>query len=110
MKALRNRKTRVRNKLKSKSIRPRLSVFVSNTHIYAQIIDDAKGMTLVSARDTDAGTAGKSTQIAKGVGEALAKKAKEKGVTEVKFDRGDRKYHGRIKALAEGAREGGLSF
>jgi large subunit ribosomal protein L18 len=104
------RKSRVRAKLKARSLKPRISVFVSNTHIYAQIIDDVKGVTLAAARDTEAKASGKKVEVAQEVGQLLAKKAKEKGITDVKFDRGDKKYHGRIKALADGAREGGLTF
>lgn len=104
------RKIRVRRKLKNHSKRNRLSVFVSDRHIYAQIIDDVLGNTLVSAKDKDVESRGKSIEIARRVGELLAKRAKEKKITEVFFDRGGRKYHGRIKALAESAREGGLNF
>lgn len=104
------RKSRVRKKLMNKSLRPRLSVFVSNTHVYAQVIDDIKGTTLVQAKDVEVEKKGKTVEIARKVGELVGKRAKEKGVTQVKFDRGDKKYHGRIKALAEGAREGGLQF
>jgi large subunit ribosomal protein L18 len=110
MRKVQNRKSRVRAKLKDRSSRPRVSVFVSNAHIYAQIIDDVKGVTLAAARDTETKNPGKKVEVAQEVGQILAKKAKEKGVSEVKFDRGDKKYHGRIKALAEGAREGGLIF
>ncbi len=110
MKNIRTRKSRVRAKLKARSLKPRVSVFVSNTHIYAQIIDDVQGKTLVAARDAEAKNQGKKIEVAKEVGQILAKKAKTEGIIEVKFDRGDKKYHGRIKAVAEGAREGGLSF
>lgn len=93
--------------------RLRLSVFRSNRHIYAQIIDDAKGKTLVAFSDKNLlkkrGTETK-TQAAVLVGEALAKKARAKKISEVVFDRGGYKYHGRIKALAEGARKEGLKF
>lgn len=104
------RKIRIRRKLKSRSLRARISVFVSDRHIYAQIIDDKLGMTLVSAKDKDIESKGKSVEIAKKVGDLLAKRAKEKKITDVFFDRGMRIYHGRIKALAEAAREGGLNF
>jgi large subunit ribosomal protein L18 len=95
--------------------RPRLSVFRSLNHIYAQIIDDAAGHTLVAASDQDAevrkGISGKKkSEAAALVGEAVAKKAKDKGITSVVFDRGGFRYHGRIKALAEAARKGGLGF
>jgi len=109
MKTQRNRKTRVRNKLRAKSDRPRLSVFVSNQHVYAQIIDDQKGTTLVSAKDTDVKT-GKNTKTSLEVGKLLAERAKKNKVLEIVFDRGDKKYHGRLAAVAQGAREGGLKF
>lgn len=105
-----DRKARVRTKLKVRSTRPRLSVFVSNSHIYAQIIDDTKGITLVSANDKIAKSEGKTVESARKVGEMIAKTAKEKNVSQVKFDRGEYKYHGRIKSLAEEARKGGLQF
>lgn len=106
-----DRKHRVRSKLRGRSDRPRLSVFVSNQHVYAQIIDDKKGQTLVAARDVEVvKEGGKSIDIAKQVGALLAQKAKDKKVMEVVFDRGSFKYHGRVKALAESAREGGLNF
>lgn len=104
------RKIRVRRKLKSNTGRARLSVFVSSKHVYAQIIDDSLGNTLVSAKDKDVESRGKSVEIARRVGDLLAKRAKDKKITEVFFDRGGRIYHGRIKALAESAREGGLNF
>lgn len=107
------RQRRVRLKLKTRSNRPRLSVFRSNKKIYAQIIDDKKGETLVAISEKDLGKINKKkTKIekAKKVGKALAKKAKKSKITKVFFDRGKYKYHGRIKALAEGAREGGLVF
>ena len=95
--------------------RPRLSVFRSGKHIYAQIIDDANGATLATAstidKDLRSGLkTGADRNAATEVGKLVAKRAAEKGVTEVFFDRGGYKYHGRIKALADGAREGGLSF
>ena len=95
--------------------RPRLSVFRSGKHIYAQIIDDANGATLATAstidKDLRSGLkTGADRNAATEVGKLVAKGAAEKGVTEVFFDRGGYKYHGRIKALADGAREGGLSF
>jgi large subunit ribosomal protein L18 len=97
---LEQKKSRIRTKIRSLSSRLRLSVFRSNKFIYAQIIDDTKGITLVSAKGEDA-TA---------VGEALAKKAITKKIKEVVFDRGSYKFHGVVKSLAEGARKGGLSF
>lgn len=103
------RKTRTRKKVRAKSTRPRLSVFISNKHIYAQIINDEKGETLVAARDAEVGN-GKTVGIAKKVGELLGKKAKEKKIREVVFDRGGYKYHGRVKTLADAARKQGLEF
>lgn len=100
---------RVRSKLKQ-SKRLRLSVFVSNKHIYAQIIDDQKGQTIVSASDKATRSVGKDIQTAREVGKLIASYAKEKKIKEVVFDRGGKKYHGRIKALAESAREHGLVF
>lgn len=106
------RRKRVRAKIFGTSNVPRLSVYASNKHIYAQIIDDEKMTTLTAASDRDKGhkLKGKKTEIARAVGNLLAKKAKEKKIKKVVFDRGFRLYHGRIKALAEGAREGGLEF
>jgi large subunit ribosomal protein L18 len=95
--------------------RARLSVFRSSKHIYAQLIDDAKGQTLVAAsslekaRREDAKT-GANIEAAKAVGKLIAERAKEKGINEVVFDRGGYLYHGRVKALADAAREGGLNF
>lgn len=92
-------------------MRPRLSVFRSNKYIYAQIIDDQKGQTLVSASKKDVEKLeGTKTQKARAIGMALADKAKKKKIKEVAFDRGSFAYKGRVKALAEGAREGGLKF
>lgn len=92
--------------------RPRLSVFRSSKHIYAQIIDDAHGVTVVAASTREKGSegTGSSVDAAKEVGRKVAERAKEKGLTEVVFDRGGYIFHGRIKALADAAREGGLSF
>jgi len=91
-----------------------LAVFRSLEHIYGQIIDDVAGNTLVAASDTEAGLkadgAGSKSERAKRVGQQLAARAKEKGITAVVFDRGGFLYHGRVKALADGAREGGLDF
>ena len=98
------RRTRIRSKVKGTAERPRLSVFRSNKHIYAQLIDDVKGRTLAAA----SGVA--DVSASSGVGKVLAEKALESGIKEVVFDRGGYKYHGRVKALAEGAREGGLKF
>jgi large subunit ribosomal protein L18 len=103
---------RIRRKLKGTSERPRLAVFKSLKHIYVQVIDDAAGKTLVAAstHDKDAGARGANTAAAKAVGAAIAKKAKDKGITRVVFDRGGYVYHGNIKALADAARENGLEF
>jgi large subunit ribosomal protein L18 len=91
---------------------PRLNVFRSSKHIYAQIIDDVAGVTLVSASSMDKGfeANGGNAEGAKAVGVAIAKKALEKNITTVVFDRGGYVYHGRVQALAEGAREGGLKL
>ena len=106
------RHTRVRGKITGTVQRPRLNVYRSLNHIYAQIIDDVKGVTLVAASsvEKDFGMAGGNKEAAKKVGELIAKRAAEKGITEVVFDRGGYVYHGRVKELAEGAREGGLQF
>ncbi|NLY08367.1 MAG: 50S ribosomal protein L18 [Tissierellia bacterium] len=107
------RHARVRRKLSGTSSKPRLCVFRSGKHIYAQIIDDVVGNTLVSATTLDKSLGIESTgnaEAAKAVGEAIAKRALEKGIEEVVFDRGGYVYHGRVKALADGARENGLKF
>jgi len=107
------RKQRVRKKIKGTPERPRLNVHRSNKHIYAQIIDDATGRTIVAASTKSkelAGLDAKKVDAAKKVGEAIGKLAMEKGVDKVVFDRSGYIYHGRIKALAEGAREAGLKF
>ncbi|AFA49599.1 50S ribosomal protein L18 [Acetobacterium woodii DSM 1030] len=96
-------------------MRPRLNVFRSNKNIYAQIIDDTKGITLVSASSNDADLKGQLSNggniaAAKAVGQAIAKRALEKGIEAVVFDRGGYVYHGRVKELADGAREAGLKF
>ena len=103
---------RIRNKVTGTSERPRLAVFRSLKHIYAQVIDDASGKTIVSAssRDKDSGTKGANAAAAKAVGALIAKKAQDKGVKRVVFDRGGYLYHGNIKALADAARENGLEF
>ena len=90
--------------------RLRLSVFRSAQHIYAQVIDDAKGVTVAEANSKSLAPAGDKTAQAKAVGLALAERATASGVRRVVFDRGPFRYHGRVKALAEGAREGGLEF
>ncbi len=106
------RACRVRSKIKGVSLRPRLSVFRSNAQIYAQIISDADGKTLVSASSLELKNKSKSkkTEIAKAVGKTLAEKAAKVGVKEAAFDRGRYRYHGRVKALAEAARESGLKI
>jgi len=103
---------RIRRKLSGSAERPRLAVFRSEAHIYAQVIDDTKGQTLVSASSVDKGakTNGGNVAAAKAIGKAVAEKAKEKGIKRVVFDRGGYQYHGRVKALAEAAREAGLEF
>ncbi len=104
------RRQRIRGRIQGTSKKPRLSVFKSNKHIYAQLIDDTVGETLVAASDYDLEGSGKNKVTAREVGHELAKKAKKKGIEEIVFDRSGYLYHGRIKAIAEGAREGGLKF
>ena len=106
------RHKRVRGKISGTPERPRLNVFRSNTNIYAQVIDDVTGKTLASASSLEKGFEGKGSdcEAAKKVGLALAGEAKKKGITTVVFDRSGYVYHGRVAALAEGAREGGLEF
>ena len=106
---------RIRTKVQGTAERPRLNVYRSVNHIYAQIIDDAEGKTLVSAstvlgKKASAKKAGGNVASAKEVGKTIATKAKEKGIKKVVFDRGGYLYHGRIKALADAAREAGLEF
>ena len=106
------RHVRVRAKISGTPECPRLDVFRSSKHIYAQIIDDVNGVTLCAASSMDKGFegAGGNVEAAKKVGAATAQKAAEKGITQVVFDRGGYLYHGRVKELAEAAREGGLKF
>jgi len=110
------RHVRVRAKVEGTGARPRLSVFRSSAHIYAQVIDDSRGHTLVSASDIEADVVKRAakdatkTDRAKLVGEVVAERAKAAGIESVVFDRGGFIYHGRVKAVAEGAREGGLKF
>ena len=106
------RHIRVRGKVSGTAERPRLNVFRSNANIYAQLIDDVNGVTLVSANTLEKGFEGATgnAEAAKKVGVTLAERAKAKGIEEVVFDRGGYVYHGRVAALAEGAREGGLKF
>jgi large subunit ribosomal protein L18 len=103
---------RIRRKVTGTAERPRLAVFRSLKSIYAQVIDDASGKTIASASslEKDAGTKGSNAAAAKAVGALIAKKAKDKGITRVVFDRGGYLYHGNIKALADAAREAGLEF
>jgi large subunit ribosomal protein L18 len=112
---LARRQRRVRGKVSGTDARPRLRVTRSNAHIYAQVIDDVAGVTIASASTLDAEVKttiklGSNIAAAKVVGEVVGKRALDKGVTEVVFDRGGRLYHGRVKALADGAREAGLTF
>ena len=109
-KARLKRHLRVRGKISGTAECPRLNVFRSSKHIYAQIIDDEKGVTMVSASSLALKLKGNKTEVARQVGRALAEKALALGIKQVAFDRGPYKYHGRVKALAEGAREGGLEF
>ena len=106
------RHRRVRGKISGTASRPRMNVFRSRSNIYAQIIDDVKGVTLVSASsvEKDFGMYGGNKEAAKKVGEIIAKRSLEKGIENVVFDRGGYIFHGRVKELAEGAREGGLKF
>lgn len=105
---------RVRAKVQGTSLRPRLTVARTLSHVYAQVIDDATQRTLAAAQDSDISEADmkgkKKSEVAQLVGKLLAERAKAKGVTKVVFDRRDKRYHGRIKAVADGAREGGLNF
>jgi large subunit ribosomal protein L18 len=105
------RKKRIRGKVTGTSERPRLSVFRSNKAIYAQIVDDLGGRTLASARSAEVADKGlDKSAVAHKVGELVAARAKEKSIEQIVFDRSGYLYHGRVKALAEGAREGGLVF
>jgi large subunit ribosomal protein L18 len=104
--------TRIRKKLAGTTERPRLAVFRSVAHIYAQVIDDSKGVTLAAASTTekDSGPTGGNVEAAKQIGKRIAERAKAQGIGKVVFDRGGFLYHGRIKALADAAREAGLEF
>ncbi|WIV18794.1 MULTISPECIES: 50S ribosomal protein L18 [Paenibacillus] len=109
------RHIRVRGKISGTAERPRLNVFRSSKHIYAQLIDDVAGVTLVSASTVDKEISGEisnggNVEAARKVGELVAKRAKEKGYTNIVFDRGGYLYHGRVQALADAAREAGLEF
>ena len=111
-KARQKRHARVRAKISGTADRPRLNVFRSAKHIYAQVIDDTQGVTLVSAStvEKDFDQYGGNKDAARAIGKLVAERAKAKGIETVVFDRGGYIYHGRIKELAEGAREGGLAF
>ncbi|HIR56909.1 MAG TPA: 50S ribosomal protein L18 [Candidatus Gallacutalibacter pullicola] len=111
-KARLHRHLRVRGKVSGTAQRPRLNVFRSSKNIYAQVIDDVAGVTLAAASTLDKEFAGYggNKEAARKVGEMIAKRAIDKGITEVVFDRGGYIFHGRVKELAEGAREGGLKF
>ena len=104
---------RIRQKVGGTGERPRLAIFRSVNHIYAQLIDDAQGVTLASASTTEKdwqGRTGGNIAAAKEIGKTIAERAKEKGITRVVFDRGGFQYHGRVQQLADAAREGGLEF
>ncbi len=113
-KTLRRKKIRrrVRKKISGTSVRPRLSVYRSNKEIYVQLIDDVQGHTICAASSKEAGMPSEGTKVAKAkeVGKLIASKAKDNGIEKAVFDRGGYLYHGRVKSLAEGAREGGLKF
>ena len=106
------RRMRIRKKVEGSGERPRLSVFRSNKQIYAQVIDDSTGKTMVAASSLGKESPGEGGKVAVAalVGEAIAAACKERGISQVVFDRGGNIYHGRVKALAEGARKGGLNF
>jgi large subunit ribosomal protein L18 len=107
--------TRIRKRINGTAERPRLAVFRSSKHIYAQVIDDGRGATIVAASTTESGPRGSlangsNVKAAKEVGRLIAERAKQQGIESVVFDRGGYIYHGRVRALAESAREGGLKF
>jgi large subunit ribosomal protein L18 len=109
------RHSRLRVKLAGNAERPRLAVFRSNKHIYVQVIDDVQGVTLVSASTVESEVKGKlphggNVEASKAIGKLIAKRAKEKGISKVVFDRGGNLYHGRVAAVADAAREGGMEF
>jgi large subunit ribosomal protein L18 len=108
-----NIRYRIRRKISGTTVKPRLSVYRSNSDIYAQLIDDTKGQTLASASSRDKDIAAQKvtkSEKSKLVGAAIARKASELGIKDVTFDRGGYLYHGRVKSVADGAREGGLQF
>ncbi len=100
----------IRNKIVGTSARPRLAVFKSNKAVYAQLVDDSKGHTIAAANSIELGATASNIDSAKQVGAKLAERAKAAGVATVLFDRSGYQYHGKVKALADGAREGGLKF
>jgi large subunit ribosomal protein L18 len=108
------RRYRIRKRVTGTAERPRLSVFRSSKHIYAQLVDDARGVTIAAASSREEvkpeGEASRKIGLSAAVGKALAQRAKEKGVVRACFDRGGYRYHGRVKALADGARSAGLEF
>lgn len=104
------RHRRVRKKIAGHPVRPRLAVYRSNRHIYAQLIDDTAGRTLAAASSLEVGDGDDKKAVAKSVGALIASRAKDAGIDHAVFDRGGRLYHGRVRSLAEGAREGGLSI
>ena len=104
------RHKRVRKRISGTGERPRLAVYRSNRHIYAQLIDDHAARTLAAASDGEAGGDGDKTARAKAAGKLLAERAKQAGIDRAVFDRGGRLYHGRVAALADGAREGGMTI
>jgi len=113
------RHRRIRAKVQGTKIRPRLSVFRSNQHVYAQLIDDERGVTLAAASDLELEKLKKEgkekesktkSDLAREVGQLIAEKARKQGIKEIVFDRGGFSYHGRVKLVAEGARQGGLKF
>jgi large subunit ribosomal protein L18 len=108
--SVKRRHRRVRKKVSGTAERPRLCVFRSNNHIYAQVIDDVAQHTLAAASDFNLASSGATREISAEVGKLVAQRALEKGIAQVVFDRGGNLYHGRVKALAEAAREAGLDF
>ncbi len=101
---------RVRSRVVGRAERPRLCVYRSNKHLYAQAIDDTRGITLCAASDKNIEARGKEKNIAREIGKIIATSCQKKGISQVVFDRREYKYHGKVKEFAEGAREGGLQF
>jgi large subunit ribosomal protein L18 len=108
--AVQRRHRRVRKKVSGTATRPRLAVFRSNRHVYVQLVDDVAARTLAHAADGEVTGANGKTEIAKGVGKLIAQRAKQQGIEQAVFDRGGRLYHGRVAAVADGAREEGLQI